>query len=76
MKIGRAVKCLKGGERIARAGWKGMYLYYVPEYQIPQFSGPNKNFDAYIMMVTATGSRIPWLCSQADLLADDFTIVK
>lgn len=53
--------------RARRAGWNGksMFLYYCP--------GLNSE-DGFVMMRTARGSYIPWLCSQADLLADDWEL--
>ena len=37
MDFGEAVKALKQGKRVARAGWngKGMFLYYVPANSYP-----------------------------------------
>lgn len=51
--------------RACRQGWngKGMFVYYCP--------GVNSE-DGFVMMRTARGSYVPWLCSQSDLLADDW----
>lgn len=88
--IGTAVKEMQNGERVARAGWngKGMYLAYQPGYPdgIPinantaratgQPEGTVLKFLPYVMMRTADGSFVPWLCSQTDLLAVDWAVVE
>lgn len=87
--IGMAVKEMQDGRRVARDGWngKGMYLAYQKGY--PDGIPINKNtaeatglpegtvckFLPYIMMRTADGSFVPWLCSQTDLLARDWMVV-
>ncbi len=74
--------------RVRRAGWngKGMYLVYQAGY--PDGIPINKNtsdatgipegtvckFMPYIMMCTAQGDFVPWLCSQTDLLAEDWEL--
>jgi hypothetical protein len=32
--------------------------------------------EPYVYMKTAVDQTIPWLCSQADLMADDWTVVE
>lgn len=66
--IGWAVKRLRNGESVRRAGWngKGMYL----TLQSPD--AHSKMTEPYVYMRTAQGGLIPWLCSQADLLATDW----
>jgi Protein of unknown function (DUF2829) len=71
---------------VARAGWngKGMYLAYQPGYPdgIPinantgQPEGTIMRFLPYVMMRTVDGSFLPWLCSQTDLLAEDWGQVE
>lgn len=66
--IGGAVAMLHGGSRVARGGWngKGMWL----ELQRPDKD--NKMTLPYVYMRTAQGDFVPWLCSQTDLLAQDW----
>lgn len=85
--IGWAVKAMHDGKRVARAGWngKGMWLALqrgypdgvaINEQTAVAFGMPAGNvvaFDPYVTMRTATGSFVPWLCSQTDLLATDWT---
>lgn len=76
-----AVTCLQAGLLVARKGWngKGMWLCYVshwafqvpPTVQIP----PDYHIKPFIMMKTADNGLVPWLCSQTDMLADDWELV-
>ena len=68
MDIGQAVAAMRAGRRVARAGWngKGMWL----ALQVPD--AHSKMTESYVYMKTAQGGLIPWLCSQADLLATDW----
>ena len=86
MDIGQAVGAMKAGKKVCRAGWngKGMWIVYQKAYPdgipinqntaeatgIPQ--GTIQKFLPYVMMRTVDGAFVPWLCSQTDLLADDW----
>jgi hypothetical protein len=85
--IGWAVKQMHNGERVRRSGWdaKGMYIFLVPgsEFQVnrPPLMGiyPEGTwvtYHAHVDMFTAQGYVVPWLCSQADLLATDWEIAR
>lgn len=69
MTIGEAVDALKSFKMVRRSGWngKGMYLYLVP--------GTTPAYLPYVMMKTADDKLVPWLCSQSDLLAEDWEVV-
>lgn len=86
MNIGQAVEVLKEGGRIARSGWNGreMFLFLVPgstfEVNRPPLlgiypAGTIINYQSHVDMRTAQGTIVPWLCSQSDLLADDWVEV-
>lgn len=76
--FGQALQALRGGKKVARIGWngKGMWInmqvpdahskmthpYLYIEYPISHAAYPN-------------GSRVPWLASQTDLLAEDWELV-
>lgn len=64
----RALSFLKEGKRVARKGWngKGMYL----ELQVPDEHSKMKR--PYIYITPDAESVIPWVASQADLLANDW----
>lgn len=70
MDIGQAVRRLKSGDKLAREGWNGKNMYV--ELQMPDED--SKMTLPYVFMFTAKGDLVPWLCSQTDLLADDWEI--
>ena len=71
MDFGAAIKSLKDGGRVKRAGWngKGMWLALQTPDAHSKMSLP------YIYMSTAQGDLVPWLASQTDVLAEDWSIV-
>lgn len=80
MTFGGALEALKRGERVVRGGWNGTSMYI--KLQKPDENSfmthpymyieypPNRLHPVY-----PTGSRIPWVPSQSDALADDWFIV-
>lgn len=70
--IGWAIKQMRNGDRVCRAGWngKGMWLML----QVPDAN--SKMTLPYVFMKTAQGDLVPWLCSQTDLLATDWEIAS
>lgn len=89
MTFGLAVEALKKGLKVARSGWNGksMFLYYVPAAAYPaqrnslgtmlgQFPDDMVPYGAYIAMKTAQNNVVPWLASQTDVLATDWSIVQ
>lgn len=86
MNFSEALDSVKLGARIARAGWNGkdMFLFLVPGSTFtvnrPPLlgiypEGTKIEYHAHIDMKTAQGYVVPWLASQADLLAEDWVIV-
>ena len=69
--IGWAVKCMRNGHRVCRSGWNGKRIW-LEVLQVPDER--SKMTEPYVYMKTAQGGLIPWLCSQADLLAGDWGI--
>jgi hypothetical protein len=69
--IGWAVEELLGGGNVRRRGWNGknQYLEYVPFWRITPDSKPGAHF---VAIHAQDGTLVPWLCSQADLLATDW----
>ena len=80
--FGDAIEAAKQGQVIARSGWNGknMYLFYVhPEqwsYQVKPTICNNHSRLPFIAMCTATGAVVPWLASQTDVLANDWTVLE
>ncbi len=68
--IGRAIKEMQNGERVLRAGWngKGMWLALQVPDEHSKMSLP------YIYMKTADDKLVPWLASQTDILAVDWSV--
>ena len=86
MNFGQAIEALKEGKRVARAGWngKGMFLFLVNGSNFvvnrePLLSimgeGAQGQYHAHVDMKTAQGYVVPWLCSQVDMLAEDWVEV-
>jgi hypothetical protein len=72
MTFGEAIKNMRNGSKVSRAGWngKGMWL----ALQVPD--AHSKMTLPYIYMRTAQGDLVPWLASQTDVLAYDWSVVK
>lgn len=71
LSFGHAIRVLKDGKRVARAGWNGKNMWL--KLQVPDAN--SKMSLPYIYMFTAQGDRVPWLASQTDVLADDWQLV-
>lgn len=80
MNIGQAVEALKQGKRVARSGWNGkkMWLRLVQFHDASYIEddGSRLLLLSFVQMKTADDKLVPWLCSQTDLLAEDWEIVK
>lgn len=68
--FGEAVRRLKQGQRVSRAGWngKGMWL----ELQRPD--AHSKMTLPYVYLRTAQGDLVPWVASQPDVLGEDWML--
>jgi len=84
--FGTALSHLKAGCKVAREGWngKGMFLFLVPgsTFRVNRApllgiypEGHEVNYHAHVDMKTANGQIVPWLCSQTDMLAEDWILV-
>ena len=87
MNFSEALEELKVGSKVARAGWNGkdMFLFLVPGSRFmvnrPPLlgiypEGTEISYHAHVDMKTAQGDVVPWLCSQTDMLAEDWVIVE
>jgi hypothetical protein len=87
MDFSDALRLIKKGERLARSGWngKGMFIFLVPgstfEVNRPPLlgiypEGTKINYHGHVDMKTADNMVVPWLCSQTDLLANDWEIAQ
>lgn len=83
--FGDAIRALKAGKRVARAGWNGngMWLALIDgdrwgigghaPYDIP--GADHITHAAFIGMKTADNKFVPWLASQSDMLATDWVVL-
>lgn len=82
-----ALDIVKGGGRMRRLGWNGKdtFIFLVPGSRFtvnrPPLlgiypEGTEVEYHAHIDMKTAQGYAVPWLASQADLLAEDWVDVR
>lgn len=78
--FGWAIRQLKKGHKVARAGWNGkrMWLRYVNErnYTVDAVRSGSHSLLPWIGMKTADDHFVPWLASQTDVLAVDWEIAK
>lgn len=70
MNFGQAIEKLKAGKQVAREGWngKGMHLEL-------KEGNPLELLRDHIVMKTVDGTRVPWVASQTDILAEDWVLV-
>lgn len=81
MTFGSALHALKDGLQVRRRGWNGKGIFI--ELQVPDEH--SKMTSPYIFIDTsglqtdnpdAPKSRVPWLASQTDMLAEDWEVVQ
>jgi len=86
MNFGQALEAMKLGSKVCRVGWNGknMFLFLVPGSRFivnrpPLLGiyppGTEITYHAHVDMKTAQGDVVPWLCSQTDMLAEDWQII-
>ena len=87
MSFGHALAAMKAGKKVARAGWngKGMFLFRVNGSRFTVNRAPLLgiypegtviDYCPHYDMRTADGKIVPWLASQTDIDADDWTLVE
>lgn len=76
MDFGAALQELKRGNKVARSGWNGKGLWV--ELQTPDEHSKMTLPYLYLNYPTdaqnTPGARVPWLASQTDILAEDWSI--
>ena len=70
MNFSDALHDLKRGLKLQRRGWNGKDMWI----KIRKPDHHSRMSLPYIYMRTAQGHTVPWLASQTDILADDWTI--
>lgn len=84
MQFGSAIELMKMGFKVARKGWNGKNQYIQLatgiSYKAADGEIVNCEHDAIgnkaIAFVGTSGVQMGWLASQADMLADDWVVVK
>ena len=85
--FGVALHAMRDGKRVAREGWNGkeMFIFLVdgstfkvnrPPLNKFYEEGTEVNYHPHVDMKTADGNIVPWLCSQTDMLAEDWLIIE
>ena len=69
--FGKALVMLKSGSKVSRAGWNGKGMWIA--LQVPD--DRSKMSLPYLYIKTADNKLVPWLASQTDILADDWSLV-
>lgn len=72
MDIGQALTALRAGGRVTRTGWNGPDQWIA--LQVPDEN--SKMRKPYLYISPVDGEFVPWLASQTDILAEDWTNVK
>lgn len=62
---------LKAGNKVSRRGWNGKDMWLC--LQVPDEH--SKMTRPYIYMKPVTDDLVPWVASQTDLLAEDWSVV-
>jgi hypothetical protein len=87
MDFGQALQALKESKRVRRAGWngKGMFLYLVPgsSFEVNRApllgiypKGTTIDYNSHVDIKTAQGYCVPWICSQAYMLEEDWELAE
>lgn len=84
MNFGETIEALKKGKRVSRTGWNGkkQYIELATAISYKNAIGDiiNCNHDAIgnqaIAFIGTSGVQMGWLASQADMLAEDWTLVE
>jgi hypothetical protein len=78
MSYGEALRALKQGKKLARAGWNGKGLWLLKAdggtFQIDGLT--QGDLTPFIVIKTVDGKFAPWAASQTDALAEDWEVVS
>lgn len=87
MDFGAALKALKEGKKVARAGWNGknQFLFIVKGESLEYKTAANLDCligseihhpDVIAIKTTIGDIQVGWLASQTDMLAEDWKVVE
>lgn len=69
--FGEALRHLRAGQAVTRLGWNGRGMHIA--LQVPDEHSKMRR--PYIFMFPVDRQLVPWVASQSDMLADDWTAV-
>lgn len=79
MTFSEALQAMKDGKMVRRSGWNGksMHIYLEDMFSFPIkggiYAGEVRRYEPVVVLYTTQGTHQPgWVCSQADMLADDW----
>ena len=75
MNFSDALNLIKQGFKVQRKGWNGKKMWITICNDYTPYNVDCNNYDIlpFIIMKTADDKLVPWLASQTDILADDWT---
>lgn len=83
MDFGDAIRSMKEGKSVRRAGWNGKNMHVYLEDMWREkirggvFKGETRTYAPVFVMFTAQGThQAGWLASQPDMLANDWEVVS
>lgn len=83
MGIGEVVSAMRDGKLVRRSGWngKGMHIYLEDAHSFKigdgVFKGQRREYAPHVVLFNARGVHQPgWVCSQEDLLAEDWELAE
>lgn len=71
MDFRQALEAAKAGKMIQRSGWKGKNM----TVQLQRLDEQSKMTLPYLYLLTADRQLVPWLPSQIDILAEDWSVL-
>lgn len=77
LSFSQALELIKSGKRLQREGWngKGMYLFLVTHWTYAGRGEGGEIVGPFVAMKTADAKVMPWLCSQTDMLSNDWQVL-
>lgn len=80
--FGEALKALKAGKKVARAGWngKGQFITLGDEFTYRDMNGTQEavhqtSGKKALVFHGTIGTQVGWLASQSDMLSEDWVIL-
>jgi hypothetical protein len=74
MNFEQALAALKNGEKLSRDGWNGKGMFVM--VQTPDEHSKMTKPYFYITVTGDSETRVPWVPSVTDLMAEDWTVVE